>query len=96
MATGGEAACREKEIRAGGKEWDKRDKKMPTNFTVVPVKDGTRKGKEGNGEEDVDGNNVLNEEEDPTGEIPFCCFHLNLFRLKNGFLQSFTSFPTLF
>lgn len=38
---------------------------MPTNFTVVPVKDGERKAKEGSQEEsdDVDDNNVLKEEE---------------------------------
>lgn len=48
---------------------------MPTSFTVVPVKDNTRKAKEGNEEEeDVDDNNVLKEEdEDTTGEIR-CCF----------------------
>lgn len=40
---------------------------MPTNFTVVPVKDNTAKG--GNEDDDVDDNNVLKEEEeDPTGE----------------------------
>ncbi|XP_070784511.1 solute carrier family 12 member 7 isoform X2 [Enoplosus armatus] len=37
---------------------------MPTNFTVVPVKDNARKAKEGNEEEDVDDNNVLKEEEE--------------------------------
>uniref|UniRef100_A0A3B3Y738 Solute carrier family 12 member 7b n=1 Tax=Poecilia mexicana TaxID=48701 RepID=A0A3B3Y738_9TELE len=41
---------------------------MPTNFTVVPVKDGTGKTREGNDEDDVDGSNVLREEEDPTGD----------------------------
>ncbi|GAA6219530.1 solute carrier family 12 member 7-like [Lates japonicus] len=42
---------------------------MPTNFTVVPVKDNTRKAKEGNEEDDVDDNNVLKEEEeDATGD----------------------------
>lgn len=47
---------------------------MPTNFTVVPVKDNTTKAKEGNEEDDVDENNVLKEEEeDTTGEIR-CCF----------------------
>lgn len=42
---------------------------MPTNFTVVPVKDGTRKAEEGN-----DQNDVLKEEEEDaaTGEIT--CF----------------------
>ncbi|XP_008285939.1 solute carrier family 12 member 7 isoform X3 [Stegastes partitus] len=39
---------------------------MPTNFTVVPVKDNTRKAKEGNEEDDVDDNNVLREEEEGT------------------------------
>lgn len=41
---------------------------MPTNFTVVPVKDGTRKAEEGN-----DQNDVLKEEEEDaaTGEITF-------------------------
>lgn len=43
---------------------------MPTNFTVVPVKDNTRKAKEGDEEDDVDDNNVLKEEEeDAAGEI---------------------------
>ncbi|XP_069554202.1 solute carrier family 12 member 7 isoform X2 [Brachyistius frenatus] len=37
---------------------------MPTNFTVVPVKDNTRKPKERNEEEYVDDNNVLREEEE--------------------------------
>ncbi|KAM4533605.1 solute carrier family 12 member 7 isoform 3-T3 [Odontesthes bonariensis] len=41
---------------------------MPTNFTVVPVKDNARKAKQGNGEEDVDDNNVPKEEEDNTGD----------------------------
>lgn len=42
---------------------------MPTNFTVVPVKDGTKAAKETE-EDDVDDNNVLKEEEeDATGEI---------------------------
>ncbi|XP_067434760.1 solute carrier family 12 member 7 isoform X3 [Thunnus thynnus] len=42
---------------------------MPTNFTVVPVKDNTRKAKEGDEEDDVDDNNVLKEEEgDTTGD----------------------------
>ncbi|KAM7370183.1 hypothetical protein PAMP_011457 [Pampus punctatissimus] len=42
---------------------------MPTNFTVVPVKDNTRKAKEGDEEDDVDDNNVLKEEEeDATGD----------------------------
>ncbi|XP_042366118.1 solute carrier family 12 member 7 isoform X4 [Plectropomus leopardus] len=41
---------------------------MPTNFTVVPVKDNSRKAKEGD-DEDVDDNNVVKEEEeDPTGD----------------------------
>ncbi|XP_039983231.1 solute carrier family 12 member 7 isoform X3 [Xiphias gladius] len=39
---------------------------MPTNFTVVPVKDNTTKAKEGNEEDDVDENNVLKEEEEDT------------------------------
>ncbi|XP_053198177.1 solute carrier family 12 member 7 isoform X1 [Scomber japonicus] len=39
---------------------------MPTNFTVVPVKDGTRKAKEGDEEDDVDDNNALKEEEEDT------------------------------
>ncbi|XP_075941517.1 solute carrier family 12 member 7 isoform X5 [Anarhichas minor] len=39
---------------------------MPTSFTVVPVKDGARKGSE---EEDVDDNNALKEEdEEATGD----------------------------
>lgn len=62
---------------------------MPTNFTVVPVKNGTGKTREE--EEDVDGSNVLREEEDPTGEIRFC-FLLHLFRCKN---MSFIDFYTL-
>ncbi|KAM4606035.1 solute carrier family 12 member 7 isoform 3-T3 [Polymixia lowei] len=39
---------------------------MPTNFTVVPVKDGRRKAAEGQseGEEDVDDNNELREEDE--------------------------------
>lgn len=42
---------------------------MPTSFTVVPVKDGRREGKEGDVEEDVDDNNALREEdEDLPGE----------------------------
>uniref|UniRef100_A0A3B5R2Z3 Solute carrier family 12 member 7 n=1 Tax=Xiphophorus maculatus TaxID=8083 RepID=A0A3B5R2Z3_XIPMA len=41
---------------------------MPTNFTVVPVKNGTGKTREEKEEEDVDGSNVLREEEDPTGD----------------------------
>uniref|UniRef100_A0A8C9Y9M4 Solute carrier family 12 member 7 n=1 Tax=Sander lucioperca TaxID=283035 RepID=A0A8C9Y9M4_SANLU len=42
---------------------------MPTNFTVVPVKDNTKKAKKGNEEDDVDDNNVLKEEEeDATGD----------------------------
>lgn len=45
---------------------------MPTNFTVVPVKGGTGKTREGKEKEDVGGSNVLREEEDPTGEIRFC------------------------
>lgn len=46
---------------------------MPTNFTVVPVKDGTKKVNEGDEEEeDVDDNNVLKElEEDAAGETQF-------------------------
>eukprot|EP00064_Thunnus_orientalis_P006515 superscaffoldBa00000680_g6533 len=51
--------------------------KMPTNFTVVPVKDNTRKAKEGDEEDDVDDNNVLKEEEgDTTGPVsfPIACF----------------------
>uniref|UniRef100_A0AAQ5YBZ0 Solute carrier family 12 member 7b n=1 Tax=Amphiprion ocellaris TaxID=80972 RepID=A0AAQ5YBZ0_AMPOC len=39
---------------------------MPTNFTVVPVKDNTRKADESNEEEDVDDNNVLKEEDEGT------------------------------
>ncbi|XP_056220175.1 solute carrier family 12 member 7 isoform X6 [Seriola aureovittata] len=39
---------------------------MPTNFTVVPVKDGTRKARKGDEEDDVDDNNVLKEEEEDT------------------------------
>lgn len=35
---------------------------MPTNFTVVPVKDGTRKAEERDQDEDVDDNNALKEE----------------------------------
>lgn len=43
---------------------------MPTNFTVVPVRDNTRKVKEGDEDDDVDDNNVLKEEEeDAAGEI---------------------------
>ncbi|XP_041817889.1 solute carrier family 12 member 7 isoform X3 [Chelmon rostratus] len=42
---------------------------MPTNFTVVPVKDSTRKANEGDEEDDVDDNNVVKEEEeDATGD----------------------------
>ncbi|XP_028288460.1 solute carrier family 12 member 7 isoform X3 [Parambassis ranga] len=37
---------------------------MPTNFTVVPVKDSTRKAKEGHEKADGDENNVLKEEEE--------------------------------
>lgn len=45
---------------------------MPTNFTVVPVKDDTKKVKEGDDEEDVDHNNVLKEiEDDAAGETRF-------------------------
>lgn len=45
---------------------------MPTNFTVVPVKDNDRKAKKGS--ENVDDNNVLREEDEgATGEITFCC-----------------------
>uniref|UniRef100_A0A7N6B6I2 Solute carrier family 12 member 7b n=1 Tax=Anabas testudineus TaxID=64144 RepID=A0A7N6B6I2_ANATE len=39
---------------------------MPTNFTVVPVKDNTREAKDGNEDEDVDDNNMLKEEEEDT------------------------------
>ncbi len=46
---------------------------MPTNFTVVPVKDNNRKAKEGEEEDDVEDNNVLREEEYATGEIT-CLF----------------------
>lgn len=43
---------------------------MPTNFTVVPVKDNSRKAIEDNEEDDVDDNNVLKEEEEEaTGGI---------------------------
>lgn len=46
---------------------------MPTNFTVVPVKDNTREAKDGNEDEDVDDNNMLKEEEeDTTGEVRGC------------------------
>lgn len=51
---------------------------MPTNFTVVPVKDGTKAKAEAE-EDDVDDNNVLKEEdEDATGEIRwlFCLYQL--------------------
>lgn len=42
---------------------------MPTNFTVVPVKDETKKVNEGDEEEDVDHNNLLKEiEEEAAGE----------------------------
>lgn len=42
---------------------------MPTNFTVVPVKDNARKAREGDEDDYVDDNNVLKEEEeDATGE----------------------------
>ncbi|XP_072234919.1 solute carrier family 12 member 7 isoform X3 [Leuresthes tenuis] len=41
---------------------------MPTNFTVVPVKDNARKAKQANGEENVDDNNLPKEEEDTTGD----------------------------
>jgi len=54
---------------------------MPTNFTVVPVKDNARKAKQANGEENVDDNNVPKEEEDITGEIK-CCSHLFLITKK--------------
>uniref|UniRef100_A0A665VIQ8 Solute carrier family 12 member 7-like n=1 Tax=Echeneis naucrates TaxID=173247 RepID=A0A665VIQ8_ECHNA len=39
---------------------------MPTNFTVVPVKDNTGNEKKGNEEDDVNDNNVLKEEEENT------------------------------
>lgn len=46
--------------------------KMPTNFTVVPVKDSTGKAKKAEEEEDLDDNNVLREEEEnATGEIRY-------------------------
>nr|XP_020480383.1 solute carrier family 12 member 7-like [Monopterus albus] len=35
---------------------------MPTNFTVVPVKDDTRQAKDGNAEDDVDDNNMSKED----------------------------------
>lgn len=38
---------------------------MPTNFTVVPVKDSSREAEDG----DVDDNNVLKEEELTTGQM---------------------------
>ncbi|XP_049421449.1 solute carrier family 12 member 7 isoform X3 [Epinephelus fuscoguttatus] len=42
---------------------------MPTNFTVVPVRDGARKAKEGDEDDDVDDNNVVKEEgEGATGD----------------------------
>lgn len=45
---------------------------MPTNFTVVPVKDSTGKAKKAEEEEDLDDNNVLREEEEnATGEIRY-------------------------
>lgn len=45
---------------------------MPTNFTVVPVKDNTRKANKADEEDDVDDNNVLKEEEEEaTGEIRY-------------------------
>lgn len=57
---------------------------MPTNFTVVPVKDNTKKAKKGNEEDDVDDNNVLKEEEeDATGEIR-CCFFSSIRWLINA------------
>lgn len=47
---------------------------MPTNFTVVPVKDSAAKAEEENEDEDVGENNVLKEEEEyPPGEIS--CFY---------------------
>lgn len=50
---------------------------MPTNFTVVPVKDGTSKVNGEDEEEDVDDNNALKDvEEDAAGETPFRKLHL--------------------
>lgn len=43
---------------------------MPTNFTVVPVKDSTRKTEEGDEDDSTNDSNVLRvEEEDTTGEL---------------------------
>lgn len=48
---------------------------MPTNFTVVPVKDNSKKGTNRIEEDDEDDNNVLKEEDEgATGEIR--CFVL--------------------
>lgn len=49
--------------------------KMPTNFTVVPVKDSSRKTKDGNEDADVDDNNEL-KEEDATGEVRYSLIYL--------------------
>lgn len=80
---------RERNSRTEREEKGKRDKsvtngryweeahgvKMPTNFTVVPVKDNTRKAKKADEEEDLDDNNVLREEEEnATGEIRYFFF----------------------
>lgn len=57
---------------------------MPTNFTVVPVKDSARKGEEGNEEDDVGENNVLKEEEEyPPGEIS--CFYATQIQTSKAF-----------
>lgn len=59
---------------------------MPTNFTVVPVKDGTKKVNEGDEEEeDVDDNNVLKEvEEDAAGETRFSKHNLAALDLETS------------
>ena len=38
--------------------------KMPTNFTVVPVKDGRRTRKKNDDDDDEEDNNVLREEDE--------------------------------
>lgn len=46
---------------------------MPTNFTVVPVKDNRREAEDRNEDGDAEDNNVLKkEEEDTTGQIRGC------------------------
>lgn len=46
--------------------------KMPTNFTVVPVKDCTRKTAKDNQKEEDDNNVLREEDEEATGEVFQC------------------------